>query len=71
LRMAFPTCLWVGAEQSEMPATEICRILRETNGLASLPIYVVGGNNTAIAEDLKRLNVVYVSSTDAVDRLLA
>lgn len=71
LRMAFPACLWVGAEQDEMPATEICRILRETNGLASLPIYVVGGTNPAMAEDLKRLNVVYVSSMEAVDRLLA
>ncbi|HPJ98021.1 MAG TPA: PilZ domain-containing protein [Candidatus Hydrogenedentes bacterium] len=70
LRMAFPSCLWVGAEQAEIPVAEICRILRETNGLASLPIYVVGTVSDAIAEDLKRLDVACASSPDVMDRLL-
>ena len=70
LRMAFPTCFWIGAEQAELPAMDICRILRQTNGFQALPIYVIGGNDGGQADELKQLDVVYVSSIEVMDRIL-
>lgn len=70
LRMAFPSCFWIGAEQPEMPALDICRILRETKGFDSLPVYVIGSNDTGLGDELKALGVVYVSSIDLMDRIL-
>jgi c-di-GMP-binding flagellar brake protein YcgR len=70
LRMAFPNCFWIGAEQGELPALDICRILRQTNGFQTLPIYVIGANDTGLADELKQMDVVYVSSIDVMDRVL-
>ena len=68
--MAFPSCFWIGAEQPERPALDICRILRETKGFDSLPVYVIGSNDTGLGDELKALGVVYVSSIDLMDRIL-
>jgi hypothetical protein len=69
LRMAKPSCFWIGAEQAELPAVEICRILRKTNGFSTLPLYVIGGDESNL-EDFKQLDVVYASSIAIMDKLL-
>ena len=70
LRKAPPSCFWVGAGQGGISAVDICRVLRGTRGFESLPIYVIGGNDAGLVNELKRLNVVYVSSIEAMERVL-
>lgn len=70
LRMAPPECFWLGAEQGELPVVEICRILRATRGFEALSIYVIGGHDAGLMEELKQLDVVYVASIEVMDRVL-
>ncbi len=70
LRMASPNCFWIGAEQAELSAFDICRIIRETKGFEKLPIFVIGGSDMGLAEELKEVDAVYVASIEIVDKVL-
>lgn len=71
LRMASPDCFWLGAEQGELSALDICRLVRATRGFESLPIYVIGGHDTELMSGLKKMDVVYVASIEVMDNVLA
>ena len=70
LRMASPSCFWIGAEQAELSAFDICRIIRETKGFEKMPIYVIGGSDMGLAEELKEVDAVYVASIEIMDKIL-
>jgi hypothetical protein len=69
--MASPDCLWLGGQQGELSVLDICRIVRRTRGFESLAIYVIGGYDADLVDELKKLDVVYVSSIEVMDRVLA
>jgi len=50
LRMSNPVLVFVGNEQTQLSAVELCRIIRTTRGFESVPIFVYGGDSA----DLER-----------------
>jgi len=47
LRLVPPLAVMIDRNQQDLPGTEICRVLRKTRGLETLPIFIFGGDDPA------------------------
>lgn len=75
LGISMPDALFISCGQSEIDPVEVCRIVRNTTGCKSLPIFVYGTNDTELFEKLREAGgnglMPPLSELDEILRLLA